>query len=792
MALPTAINVHHLPPPPPLTPRFPPAASNVTVMAAKRSANDTIQDSEHAKEKIRQMFQKVELSVSAYDTAWVAMAPCPSSPRKPCFPGSVDWILENQLQDGSWGLADRDPSLVKDTLSSTLSCVLALKTWNVGEQQIMKGLDYIASNFASAMNNEKLISPIGFDVIFPSLVEKAIDLNVNLRLPPTHLDALLQKKDTELKRIQGQNLQSRNFYQAYISEALGKSQDWRMIMTHQHKNGSLFNSPSTTAAAFTALQDSHCHNYLSSVLQKFGNAVPALYPAEAYFRLYMVDILRKLGISRHFKESISQVMDETFRQWKEGDEDIFSDLNTCILAFRLLRQHGYDVSSELMAEKNCYLDQFGGNLEDTRYAFELYIASQIKLYDHESYLDENVSDCQHFLERQTSDHIAQADSFGKSIKQEVADTLRIPYHATVERLENRKYIENHNWDGKRVLKSSLRYVSFSNKDLLQLAKDDFSYCQSIQNEELKRLQRWVVESKLDTLTFSRQKLGYCYFSGAATLFFPEQTDARISWAKNGVLTTVVDDFFDVGSSAEEQLNLMQLLAEWGDAKTSTKACSENVEIIFSAVSGTIREIGEKARSWQDHDVTKHVTEIWLSLMKAMWLESEWSRNKALPPTMEEYMENAYTSFALGPIVLPALYLIGPKLPEKVIRSAEYHTLFKLMSTFGRLVNDIQGYQREAEDGKPNAVSLQALHGGGSVSKEDVVAELRKTMSDSRRELLRMVLRNDEHGGVPRECRDVFWKMSKVLHFFYEKDDGFTSNELKNVVKSILYDPIDAV
>ena len=74
--------------------------------------------------------------------------------------------------------------------------------------------------------------------------------------------------------------------------------------------------------------------------------------------------------------------------------------------------------------------------------------------------------------------------------------------------------------------------------------------------------RWVVESGLDKLEFARQKLAYCYFSSAATSFSPELTDARISWAKNGVLTTVVDDFFDVGSSKEEQQNLIQLVEKY--------------------------------------------------------------------------------------------------------------------------------------------------------------------------------------------------------------------------------------
>jgi len=116
-------------------------------MASNAAATDAIhvvnlQTIEDAKEKIRKMFEKVELSLSAYDTAWVAMAPSPSSPHIPCFPGSVDWILKNQFQDGSWGLPYRNSSLVKDVLSSTLACVLALKKWGVGEEQMRKGTSF--------------------------------------------------------------------------------------------------------------------------------------------------------------------------------------------------------------------------------------------------------------------------------------------------------------------------------------------------------------------------------------------------------------------------------------------------------------------------------------------------------------------------------------------------------------------------------------------------------------------------------------------------------------------------
>lgn len=310
--------------------------------------------------------------------------------------------------------------------------------------------------------------------------------------------------------------------------------------------------------------------------------------------------------------------------------------------------------------------------------------------------------------------------------------------------------------------------------------------QSKHLEELKHLERWAVDSRLDQLTFARKKLAYCYFSAAATIFTPELSEARISWARNGLLTTVVDDFFDIGGSKQELENLIALVEKW-DANLNVDCCSEKVEIIYSALYSTICEIEDKAFGWQARSVRSHIIEIWLDLMKSMLREAEWVRNKSAP-TMEEYMTNGYVSFALGPIVLPALYFIGPKLSEEVVQSNEFHDLFRLMSTCGRLLNDIQTVKREAKEGKLNAVLLRIIPSGGAIIEEEIVKEMRGIIDRTRRELLKMVLEGKD-SVVPGACKDVFWKMSKVVHYFYMKDDGFSSHELIEVVNAVIYEPL---
>ncbi|KAF9619276.1 hypothetical protein IFM89_006463 [Coptis chinensis] len=68
------------------------------------------------------------------------------------------------------------------------------------------------------------------------------------------------------------NSEEGRLYLAYVSEGLGKSQNWKDILKYERKNGSLFNSPSTIATALAKLQDINCLNYLRSLLENSGNA----------------------------------------------------------------------------------------------------------------------------------------------------------------------------------------------------------------------------------------------------------------------------------------------------------------------------------------------------------------------------------------------------------------------------------------------------------------------------------------------------------------------------------------
>ncbi|PNY18103.1 ent-kaur-16-ene synthase chloroplastic-like, partial [Trifolium pratense] len=555
----------------------------------KKNNNITALCFEDTKERIKNMFNKVELSVSSYDTAFVAMIPSSMSPHAPFFPQCLNWLLDNQLVDGSWGLPDCHPLLKNDSLLSTLACILALKQWGIGEEKMNKGLQFIESNFTS-INDDKQHRPIGFDILFPSLIEYAQTLGINLAIGATNVEAMIQKRDRELQRGFQSNSEGWKEYLAYVSEGMLNSLDLNTIMKHQRKNGSLFNSPATTAVAFHNFKNTDCLSYLESILQKYGNAVPTVYPVDIYARLYMIDSLERLGIDRHFKEEIQSVLDETYRYWLQGEEDIFLDPTTCAMAFRMLRVNGYDVSSDPFYKYS--EDKFGnslkGYLKDVGAVLELYKASQVIIHPDESIL---------YNQRSWTRNILKQDS---SPYQLYADKLRI-------------YVDNELLYPMWMWMIALfpppdRSSNLANQEILKLAVEDFNLIQSIHNEELKQLERWIVENRLDKLKFARQKQAYCYFSGSATLFAPELSDSRLAWAKNSVFVTVVDDFFDVGSSEEEQVKFIELFQKW-DVDVNTVCCSEEVKIIFSAMRSTICEIGEQSVKRQGRNIKDNLINI---------------------------------------------------------------------------------------------------------------------------------------------------------------------------------------
>ena len=98
-----------------------------------------------------------EITISAYDTAMVALLRNPDGGDAPLFPSTFDWIIQNQLPDGSWG--DEAFFMIRDRIISTLACVVALKTWNIHADKCERGRspDHLLCSYISIVSSNGYI-----------------------------------------------------------------------------------------------------------------------------------------------------------------------------------------------------------------------------------------------------------------------------------------------------------------------------------------------------------------------------------------------------------------------------------------------------------------------------------------------------------------------------------------------------------------------------------------------------------------------------------------------------------
>ncbi|KAG2634585.1 hypothetical protein PVAP13_2NG177700 [Panicum virgatum] len=728
---------------------------------------------------------------STYDTAWVSMVPAQGSPQTPRFPQFVQWIQQNQNDDGSWGLGNLDLSLLgKDAITSTTACILALKRWSIGNEQIMKGLHFIRENY-SRIKDENCFSPVGFNLIFPRMITIGIDMGLEFPLSESDIDWVSGLREMELLRHDSVEASRRNgYYMAYVAEGLGDMQEINQALMYQRKNGSLFNSPAATAAAAIHTQDPGSLMYLDFLAEKCSSSVPTVYPMDIYSQLCLVDTLEKIGIAHHFPSEIKHIVNMVYRSWLEKDEEIIMDMETCAMAFRILRVHGYDISSDALSHLAHQVLRFNSSVSDdvnnAKALLELYKASRIRIFEDEWSLD-NIESCTRKLLNQ---QFCSRKFQGSRTLQEGEYGLKFPFYpGTLEPAQQKWTIER--YDIKHVqMRKSAFMAPHSDERFLTLAIEEFRSSQSVYQEELACIKRWAEEIGLHQLKFARVMPLDVFVFMASTVFAPELYDASIAWMKNSILTTVVDDFFENQGSIEELKNLVALIEKW-DAHEEVGFCSENVEALFYAVYSTNSQIGAKAEEIQNRSIMCHIAEVWSDVVRAYMIEQEWTRERHVP-TMQEYMCAAEVSIALGAIVAPSLYLVGPKLSEGMIRSSEYKDLLRHMRTSVRFLNDLGTYKKEMTHGCINSVLLKARVSDLSMSPASI--ETAKTgiceaIADSQRELLRLVLRDG--GPIPRLCRDIFWNTYRIGQRFYSQGDGFgMPQELVAAVNAVVHEPLN--
>ncbi|TVU29592.1 hypothetical protein EJB05_21166, partial [Eragrostis curvula] len=448
-----------------------------------------------------------EISVSAYDTAWVALVKnLDSGGDGPQFPSSIKWIAQNQLPDGSWG--DNNFFLVQDRIINTLACVIALKSWNVvHEDQCKKGLSFIHENLWRLPEDDEDWMLAGFETIFPMLLDMAKDLGLDMACDEPILLTICAKRDLKLAKIPRDVLHSVPSALLLSLEGM-PNLDWQKIFKLQSPDGSFMSSAAPTAYALMQTSDRKCLEFLDTIVTKFNGGVPFVYPVEMYERLWAVDRLERLGISYYFRSEIESCLDYAYSHWtQEGlgftRNCAVNDIDDTSMAFRLLRLHGYNVSPcvfkhfEKDGEFVCYP---GESNHSVSAMYNLYrAADQATFPGDDGVLRRAKTYCRAFLrDRRASGQLRDKWIISKGLPGEVAYALDFPWKASLPRIETRMYLEQYGGSANVWIGKVLHRMHLFNNDLfLKLAKADFSSFQRLCRSEWHGLKRWCEKNNLD-------------------------------------------------------------------------------------------------------------------------------------------------------------------------------------------------------------------------------------------------------------------------------------------------------
>ncbi len=214
------------------------------------------------------------MAPSVYDAAWMARLQVHGTP---CWPELVDWLIERQRPDGSWG---GEIPYYHDRILCTLAVIIALKEQADGRpvaELIARGERYIWNNLHRLRHDP--FELVGFELIMPTLLMEALDLGLDI---PVHTCGYGRIRQDKLALIPPEMIYSPQVTTVHSLEFMGKEGDLARMQAALSINGSLGNSPATTC--YYLLRDGsslRAWHYLEGMLEHNRHVV-YLYPCYTF------------------------------------------------------------------------------------------------------------------------------------------------------------------------------------------------------------------------------------------------------------------------------------------------------------------------------------------------------------------------------------------------------------------------------------------------------------------------------------------------------------------------------
>ncbi|KAK7362996.1 hypothetical protein VNO77_05121 [Canavalia gladiata] len=484
--------------------------------------------------------------------------------------------------------------------------------------------------------------------------------------------------------------------------------------------------------------------------------------------LYMIDAMQRLNIDYHFQEEIEAFLRKQYINSNiiAGDY-AHADIHQIALRFRLLRQQGYFVPTEVFDKFTYKKGKFNPKLgENMKGMIDLYEASQLSITG-EDILDEAEVFSGQVLKEKMDFCIDNNES--KFVKR----TLEHPFHKSLPMFTARNFFGDYH--GTNTWLSSLKEV----------AKIDFSLLQSLHHGEINQFSKWWTGLGLaNELKYARNQPLKWYIWSLACLTDPTLSEERVELTKSISLIYILDDIYDVYGTIHELSLFTEAVSRWDI--TATEQLPDYMKTSFRVLYNVTNEISSKVYQKHGWNPIHSLRKTWESLCKAFLVEAKWFASGKLP-SAEEYLKNGIISCGVHIVIVHSFFLLGHGLTKQNVDIIDtFPPIVSSPATILRLWDDLGNAQDENQQGND-----------GSYVNCLLMDDPEFTMRRAREKVMRKIC--DEWKRLNQEClfdghfHTAFTKVSlnlaRMVPLMYSYDDQHSLPGLEEQVKSLLYDNV---
>ncbi|GER31672.1 nerolidol/linalool synthase 1 [Striga asiatica] len=351
--------------------------------------------------------------------------------------------------------------------------------------------------------------------------------------------------------------------------------------------------------------------------------------------LILVDAIQRLGISRHYKEEIHAIIDQHYVKTNEFE---CRSLHNVSLSFRLLRQHGYHISANIMF----------GSFED------------------------------------------EHGNLRGKLKQDIRGLLELfeATHKSIPRMTERNFLISDFYCKNSVWGRTLR----------ELAEMDLHVGRSVYQEELARFSKWWSSLGLtEELKLARsQPLKWYTWSMALLMDHLGLSEPRLQISKSISFIYLIDDIFDVYGTPHELSAFTNAIDKWDYA--SINILPNHMKKCYKVLLDTTNEISLAVYEKYGYDPINDLKQTWKDLCRAFLVEAKWFGSGEWP-NPAEYLDNGKVSSGVHVVLLHLFHLLGLGLGKSSAhQNRTYLTVISCVATILRLWDDLGSAKDEHQNG----------------------------------------------------------------------------------------------